>query len=188
MTQADDIRQALNSLKDGGVILYPTDTVWGLGCDATNSAAVERLFSIKRRPDAKAMISLVDSIGTLRKWVRIIPDNALLEMASSNRPLTVIYDHPLGIDSSLLAPDGSAAFRVPDYEFTRILCAALEKPLVSTSANFSGEPTPLSFDDIPEEIKTAVDYICHEGRDRHGTKPSRVLKITDYNHLTVIRE
>lgn len=185
----NDIELALKTLRKGGIILYPTDTVWGMGCDATNDDAVRRLMQLKRRSDSKAMISLVDSLESLANWVNFIPTKALNELESENlRPLTVIYDLPKGIAPSLLAEDGSAAFRITGHKFSRELCRVLNAPLVSTSANISGRPTPLSFFEIDQELIDAVDYVCHTDRDKKDSPPSRILKINNINEIKVIRE
>lgn len=190
MIDRSDINGALEVLKRGGIILYPTDTVWGIGCDATNAKAVERIFAIKKRNDAKALICLLDSADSLSRWVGGVPDVAyeLLEVAVT--PLTVIYDDayvpPLA--ANLAADDGSLAIRIPDDDFCRELCRRMRKPLVSTSANISGHPTPQSFSEISSEIKAAVDYICTSGRNRKQVgKPSTIIKLTEDARITIIR-
>lgn len=185
---ARDLSQALGKLEKGGIILYPTDTIWGLGCDATNEDAVKRLFDLKHRPGAKAMISLVGSLDCMKNWVKHVPDAAIEEIKSACRPITVIYDSPFGISDLLKAEDGSAAFRIPDYEFTKELCLRFGKPIVSTSANFSGANAPNSFEDIDENILKKVDYICQNGRNRLGNSPSRIIKISNNGEKIVIRE
>lgn len=182
-----DLEKATAVLKKGGVILYPTDTIWGLGCDATNAAAVARLFEIKHRPGAKAMISLVPSLDALEYWVGKVPEVALNEMNAATRPLTVIYPNPRGIADALVADDSSAAFRIPSLEFTRNLCRLLGKPLVSTSPNISGKEAPGSFKGIDDEIKSRVDYICDFGRDLPPSEPSRIIKVSRDNEISVIR-
>lgn len=183
----EDISSAVATLKNGGVILYPTDTIWGLGCDATNDAAVERLFKIKNRPSSKAMISLVESIETLKQWIEYLPSKAECEIHETREPLTIIFDSPCGISTKLKAEDGSAAYRIPLNDFTREICRRLGRPLVSTSANESGQPSPLSFSEISPSLLTKVDYICNTGREKKGGCPSRILKICNDNTLTVIR-
>lgn len=182
-----DIFKAVETVRRGGIILYPTDTIWGLGCDATNTDAVERLFEIKHRPGSKAMISLVDSLETLEKWVWEIPEKAEEAINNQSGSLTIIYDSPRGITPSLMAEDGSAAFRITTLNFTRQLCATFGKPLVSTSANISGQIAPRTFSEIPEEIIRSVDYTCSFGRDLHPAEPSRILKIGNDGSITVIR-
>lgn len=184
----EDLMKALETLQRGGIILYPTDTIWGLGCDATNEEAVERLFRLKGRPSSKAMISLVDSIGSLRNWVSNIPEVALREIMVSKRPLTIVYPEVNGISVNLIADDGSAAFRIPQNEFTAELCRRLGHPLVSTSANFAGEPSPSSYDRIPENLKVMVDYTCQTGRGSAEASPSRIIKIEADGSVSVIRE
>lgn len=183
-----DLEQALSVLNQGGIILYPTDTVWGLGCDATNCEAVDNLFMIKGRPGSKAMISLIHSLDSLKCWLQRFPEGASVELENSERPLTMIFDHPFGIAPALMAEDGSAAFRIPIEPFTNELAKRLGKPLVSTSANFSGEPTPASFHDIRQELIDRADYVCNYGRNKAPSRPSRILKITDEGVITVIRE
>lgn len=183
-----DLQEAVRILKSGGIILYPTDTIWGLGCDATNQEAVEKLFALKKRPDSKAMISLVDSVNSLSGWVRKIPSAAVQEFSLSKTPVTIVLDSPVGISGLLKATDGSSAFRIPQLEFTRLLCFHLGHPIVSTSPNISSSPSPRSFGDISEEIVSGVDYVCEYGRDLFGSRPSRIVKITNDNRIFVIRE
>lgn len=185
----EDLQQAADILRKGGVILYPTDTIWGIGCDASNDDAVKRVFQIKQRADSKAMISLVDSVQSLQKWVKAIPTTAQNEIEGTERPLTIIYEHPDGISHALKATDGSAAFRITSADFTQELCRMLDKPLVSTSANVSGMPSPKTYDEIDELLKEKVDYICRYGRtNSKAGKPSRIIKISDDNTISIIRE
>lgn len=184
----DDLKQALEVLKKGGIILYPTDTIWGMGCDATDSKAVNRLFELKRRPSSKAMISLVSSVEDLSKWLHILPDCAIEEIRSTDRPLTIIYDKPKGVSNMLESDDGSCAFRIPQLQFTKDLCSRLGHPLVSTSANFSGDSSPLSFNDINQSVVHGVDYVCKFGRDLKGSMPSKIIKISNNGEKIIIRE
>jgi len=184
----DEVNKALEVVRKGGVILYPTDTIWGIGCDATNEAAVRRVFEIKRRADSKAMISLVDNPNRLARYVRDIPDVAWDMMELATTPLTIIYDDVMGLAPGMIAEDGSAAFRVTKEEFSHELCFRLQKPLVSTSANISGEPTARTFKEISDEIKNAVDYVVHysqQGKEKH--QPSRIVKIGKNCEVKVIR-
>lgn len=186
--EADDLKAALDTLEKGGVILYPTDTVWGIGCDATNESAVKRIYEIKKRSDAKSMLSLVGSAGELQRWVRDIPDSAWMLIDAAVNPLTIIYDHPEGIAKNLLAPDGSAGFRITDELFSRTLCQRLRRPIVSTSANISGEPGAAYFAQISDEIKSAVDYVVRFRRDDTSPhKPSNIIKVSDTDVVKVIR-
>lgn len=187
MDFTQDINCALETLRKGGVILYPTDTIWGLGCDATNEKAVARIFEIKRRADSKSMLSLVGSDGMLQQFVDPIPDAAWQLIDAAVNPLTIIYDHPRGIAPNLLAEDGSAGFRITGEQYSRTLCQRLRHPLVSTSANISGSPSPGCFNEIDGEIINAVDYVAEFGRDNIGSKPSNIIKVTDSNVIKIIR-
>ncbi len=183
---ADDLRDALEVLRRGGVILYPTDTVWGIGCDATCPEAVE---SIKQRPDSKALITLVASEAMLERSVAEVPDVAwqLLDVAVD--PLTVVYDCGCGVAPELLAPDGSIGIRLVRDCFAAELCRRLGRPLVSTSANIAGEPTPLSYPDIAPEILRAVDYVCLTGRtDAPAAKASAVIKLGCDGAVKILRK
>lgn len=185
----EDIRQALEVMQRGGVILYPTDTIWGIGCDATNAEAVARVFAIKRREDAKALISLVDSPAKVQSYVREMPDVAwdLIELAS--RPLTIIYDGARFLAPNLMAEDGSAALRVTNEPFSHELCMRMKRPIVSTSANISGEAAPRSFADISPEIISQVDYVCTSRREeRENPSASSIIKLGSGGLVQIIRE
>lgn len=188
---SSDIRSAVDVLRRGGIILYPTDTVWGLGCDATDSRAVARIFDIKQRNDAKALITLVGSLAQLERTVDGIPEVAYQLIEFSDKPLTIVYDRPLAsahIASELCAPDGTIGVRVTAEDFSSALCRAFGRPLVSTSANISGRPTPLSFSDIEKDICEAADYICTSRRDEApANKPSTVMRLSHDGTFKVIR-
>lgn len=185
----EDIRRALDVLNKGGVILYPTDTIWGIGCDATNEEAVSRVYAIKHRTDAKALITLVDSEAKIQGYVREIPDVAWQLIDCSTRPLTIIYDGARHLAPNLLAEDGSVAIRLTREAFSRELCLRFHRPIVSTSANLSGEPSPATFDDISEDIKQAVDYVCTSRRDdRTPARPSSIIKLAANGEVKIIRE
>lgn len=186
----EDIKRATEVLRGGGVVLYPTDTVWGIGCDAKNAAAIRRIFDIKRRADGKAMITLVDSIDALSRTVDIVPEVALELIEVAVDPVTIVYDHGIGVAPELLASDGSLAVRVTRENFSARLCRSLRRPLVSTSANISGDPTPGSFSEISPEIIAAVDYVCTSRRDeKHGdSRPSMVIKISDNGVFKILRK
>lgn len=184
----DDIRQAIEVMNKGGVILYPTDTIWGIGCDATNEAAVRRVFEIKKRADAKALITLVDSEAKLEFYVNDIPEVAwdLIEVAE--RPLTIIFDHTRNLAPNLLAEDGSAGIRITKEEFSKNLCMRMKRAIVSTSANISGEPSPKCFADISPEILQAVDYVCTSRRNEtHNPPASNIIKLGSGGEVKVIR-
>lgn len=185
----EDIARAVEVLERGGVILYPTDTIWGLGCDATNEAAVRRVYDIKHRADAKAFITLVDSEDMIARYVGEIPDIARELMTRSSRPLTLIYEKARFLAPNLLAADGSIAMRLTREAFSHALCASFKRPIVSTSANRSGEPSPATFDDIPEAIRQAVDYVCTSRRDDHTpAQPSTIIKLGGDGGFQIIRE
>uniref|UniRef100_UPI003563605B L-threonylcarbamoyladenylate synthase n=1 Tax=Zeaxanthinibacter enoshimensis TaxID=392009 RepID=UPI003563605B len=153
-----EISECVKVLQEGGLILYPTDTVWGIGCDATNEAAVAKVYELKRRPDSKALICLVANDFMLEKHVEEVPDLAYDLMDMSTKPTTIIYDRPKGIAKNLVAEDNTLAIRVASDDFCRKLIGKFGKPIVSTSANISGEPTPKSFSEISSDILKGVDY------------------------------
>lgn len=172
----------------GGVILYPTDTIWGIGCDATNDEAVRRVFAIKRRADAKALITLVDSEAKVGFYVRDVPDVAWDLIELSDKPLTIIYDHARNLAPSVLAEDGSAGIRVTREAFSKELCFRMRRAIVSTSANVSGQPSPSCFADISENIKSAVDYVCTSRRAEKGTgHASSIIKLGAGGEVCIVR-
>ncbi|MDE6287820.1 MAG: threonylcarbamoyl-AMP synthase [Muribaculaceae bacterium] len=187
--QVSDIAEATRVLREGGVILYPTDTVWGIGCDARNSRAVRRIFEIKRRSEAKALITLVDSPAALERVVDDVPEVAAQLAELSDSPVTIIYDHGRGVAPELLAADGSIGVRLTREPFSAALCRSLRGPLVSTSANVSGEPTPMDFASISPEILAAVDYVCTSRRDEApAAKSSSVIKISAGGLFKILRK
>lgn len=185
--EADDLRHALETLKKGGIILYPTDTIWGIGCDATNEEAVARIYALKQRSDAKAMISLVGSEGQLQRTVSDIPEVAWELIDAAVRPITIIYDHPTGLAPNLLAEDGSAGVRITSEPFSQALCARLGRPIVSTSANISGKPSAVTFSEIPKEIIEGVDYVVRFRRNAPASSASNIIKLGDAGRVKVIR-
>ena len=188
MRQEDDIRQAVEVLRRGGIILYPTDTIWGIGCDATNAEAVARVYALKQREDSKALICLVDSDARLQRYVRNVPDVAwdLMELATT--PLTVVFDRGVNLAENLLAEDGSIAMRITREPFSKELCYRFQKPIVSTSANISGEPAPQNYRDISPDLLEAVDYVCWSRRQEHKPhQPSSIIKIKEDGEFTIIR-
>lgn len=190
MVDRTDIDAAVAAMKRGGVILYPTDTVWGIGCDATNADAVARVYALKRRADSKALICLLGSADDLERWVSGVPEVAYQLLEAAVDPLTVIYDgaYVPPLAANLPAADGSLAVRVTADPFCRELCRRLRKPLVSTSANISGVPTAASFAEITDELKKGVDYVCTSGRDdREPRKPSTILRLTESGEVKIIR-
>lgn len=188
MDKSEDIRNAVEVMKKGGVILYPTDTVWGIGCDATNASAVAKIYKIKKREETKAMICLVDNDNRIQRYVRDVPEVAWDVMNLSTRPTTVILDGADGLANNLVAEDGSIAMRITKEEFSKELCYRMQKPIVSTSANISGEPTAQNYRDISQEILDAVDYVCWTRRNEHQPhQPSSIIRLRKNGEVTIIR-
>lgn len=188
MDLRDDIRNACEVMGKGGVILYPTDTVWGIGCDATRSDAVRRVFDIKHRADSKALITLVGDEVMLERYVAEVPDIAWELIEAAVDPITVVYDHGTGLAPELLAADGSVGIRLTRENFSRRLCRAFRRPIVSTSANISGRPTPMCFDEIDREITEAVDYVVNCRRDEPAQhRPSSVIRLSADGTFKIIR-
>ena len=183
-----DIEHCLTVLKNGGLILYPTDTIWGIGCDATNAAAVEKIFALKKRPDEKAMIVLVAEERDVLQYVAS-PDFTLFDyLHAQTKPTTVIYDGAIGLAENLTGKDGSIAIRICQDMFCRQLIKRFRKPLVSTSANISGEPSPKTFSEIPASIKGGVEYIVkYRQEDETEAQPSSIIKWNKDGTITVIR-
>ena len=164
MTQEQDIRNAVEVLRKGGVILYPTDTVWGLGCDATNQDAVARIYRIKQRDDSKALICLVDSDARLQRYVRQVPDVGWQLIDCIDKPTTLILDGAVNLAPNLIAADGSIGIRITKEPFSHELCYRFQKAIVSTSANISGEPAAQNYRDIDPRLLEQVDYVCFSRR------------------------
>lgn len=184
----DDIREAVRVMQSGGVILYPTDTIWGIGCDACNEDAVRRVFEIKRRAEAKSVISLVDSEVKVEFYVRSVPDVAWQLWECSDEPLTLVLDGARNLASGVIASDGSVALRVTREAFSRQLCMRMKRAIVSTSANIAGEPAPRCFSEISPEILQAVDYVCLSRRDEAPRQtPSHIIKIGPSGEVKIIR-
>lgn len=189
MTREEDIRRAVEVMRAGGVILYPTDTVWGIGCDATNPEAVAKVYAIKHRDDSKAMICLVDSDARLQRYVRNVPDVAWQLIDCSDRPMTVILDGATGLATNLIADDGSVALRITKEAFSKELCYRFQKAIVSTSANISGEPAAQNYCDIKQELLDAVDYVCWSRRQEHQPhKPSSIVRVKLNGEVDIIRK
>lgn len=189
MKQEDDIKQAVKVLRQGGVILYPTDTIWGIGCDATNAEAVRRVYEIKKRDDSKALICIVDSDVRLQRYVRDVPEVAWQLFETAVKPTTVILDGAVNLAPNLIAEDGSIGIRITNEPFSKELCYRFQKPLVSTSANISGEPAAQNYRDIAPEILEAVDYVCFSRRQEHKPhEASSIIKLTKSGEVTIIRK
>ena len=193
MTREEDIRNAVETMRRGGTILYPTDTVWGIGCDATNAEAVKRVYDIKQRDDSKALICLVDNDARLQRYVRDVPDVAwqLIDSLkdSDARPTTLILDGAINLAPNLLADDGSIALRITQEAFSKELCYRFQKAIVSTSANISGEPAAQNYCDIDPNIVEAVDYVCWSRRQEHQPhKPSSIIRLRENGEVEIIRK
>jgi L-threonylcarbamoyladenylate synthase len=188
-TSKEIIQETVAHLRNGNTILYPTDTIWGIGCDATCVGAVRKVFTIKQRPDIKSMLLLASSVEMLREYVTAIPGKALHLIAEEQRPLTIIYPGARNLPAELIDEDGSIGFRITLDTFCRELITQFGKPLVSTSANFSGFPYPGSFDEIDPKIIDMVDYVVRwREQDASLTVPSKIIKIDPSGKLRVIRE
>ncbi len=184
-----EIENALEVLKKGGLILYPTDTVWGIGCDATNPEAVERIYKLKQRTESKAMICLVNSVKMLEQYVNSIPAQAYDIIDHSIKPTTLIFDNPIKLANNLVGQDDTIAIRVVNKDkFCEPLIYKLRRPLVSTSANISGEATPNSFSQISSEILKGVDYIVNLPELNYNSKPSAIIKLSNNGQVEVIRK
>ncbi|TRX71023.1 L-threonylcarbamoyladenylate synthase [Carboxylicivirga sp. M1479] len=185
----DDLKQALEILRQGGIILYPTDTIWGVGCDATNADAVKRIYELKQRADSKSMLVLLDNTAKLGGYVNDIPEVAYDMAELTTKPLTIIYDDAKNLAANLLAEDGSVGIRITEEDFSKQLCARFKKPIVSTSANISGEPSPQKFDEVSEAIKEGVDYVVgYRQEETKNPAPSSIIKLSKDGQVTIIRE
>lgn len=184
-----EINKAIDVLKKGGVILYPTDTIWGIGCDATNPAAVEKIYKIKQRAESKAMLVLINDSSELDKYVETVPDIAYELIDVAVRPLTIIYDEAIGLASNLIASDGSIGIRVTKEEFSHQLCKRFRKPIVSTSANVSGKKSPATFREIDNAILESVDYVVnYRQNDDCALKSSEIIKLSKSGTIKIIRK
>ena len=192
MDTAAILKEAVSALRAGGVILYPTDTVWGIGCDATRPEAVARVFAIKRRSEAKSLVLLAADLDMVARYVKAVPNIAIDLVEVNDRPMTLIYPGAItgayGLAENTVAEDGSVGMRIPLPGFWRDLVARLGRPLVSTSANVSGEPTPRRFAEIPEEIRSAVDYVVPAALERGSTgTASQIIKVGLGGEVEIIR-
>lgn len=184
----EDLKKAVECLKKGGIILYPTDTIWGIGCDATNSDAIKKIFEIKKRSDSKSMLVLVNNEAALERLVDEIPEVNWELLETAVNPITIIYDDAHGVAPELLADDGSLGIRITKESFSNELCRRLGKPLVSTSANISGEKSPGAFSEISDEIKKNVDYIVNfRQKDTVNKTPSNIIKLGKGGIFKIIR-
>ena len=184
----DTIIEAAKVMKAGGIILYPTDTIWGLGCDATCSEAIRKIFALKRRDEAKSLVLLAADLDMVTRFVREVPEMAVQLVEVNDAPMTVIYPEAAGIAPEAVAEDGSVGIRIPLNNDCIDLCRRLGRPVVSTSANVSGEPSPKTFAEIPDEIKDAVDYIVDPELEKGSTgKASQIIKVGLDGQIKIIR-
>mgnify|MGYP000073415616 CR=1 FL=1 len=179
--------KAIRILKEGGIILYPSDTIWGIGCDATNSVAVTRIYDLKQRIESKSMICLVSDTDMLKQYVEAIPHEALTLLSQSTKPTTIVYDKAINLAKNIIAEDGSIGIRVVKNGFCNDLVKAFKKPIVSTSANISGAKSPRAFKEIQDKILTGVDYVVNLPDNSNNPVPSSVVKITNDGVITVLR-
>ena len=184
----EDLKKACDVLRKGGLILYPTDTSWGIGCDATNEEAVQRVYTLKQRADNKAMLLLLGNEARLESYVQEVPEIAWSLIEVADRPLTLIYPGARNLAPNLIAEDGSVGIRITREEFSRRLCEQFRRPVVSTSANISGQPAPHAFQEIAEEIKQGVDYIVqYRQDDLTAAQPSSIIKLGAGGLFQIIR-
>lgn len=185
----EDLKTSIRILKEGGIILYPTDTIWGIGCDATNAEAVERIYQIKQRSDEKSMLVLLDNPNKIPAYINQIPDIAWDLIELTDNPLTIIYSGAKNLASNLIAQDGSIGIRISNDPFNQKLIYKLQKPLVSTSANKSGEPSPSNFAEISQEIIDSVDYVVQWRQDDYAkVQASSIIKLGVNGEIQIIRK
>lgn len=182
------IDEAIFHLKKGDIILYPTDTIWGIGCDATNPEAVRKIYKLKQREESKAFICLVNNFGMLERHVDNVPNIAYNILELAVKPTTVIYDKPAGIAENLIPEDNTLAIRIAQDEFCQKLIRYLGKPIVSTSANIAGKPTPKSYKEISDEVLKGVDYIVNLHHEKKASNPSAIIKLSNDGMVQIIRE
>jgi len=182
-----EIQKTLEVLKNSGVMLYPTDTVWGIGCDATSEEAVAKVFTIKKRSESKRLVILVDDFDMLKKYIPKVTKAVIELLSKTTNPTTIIYDNPAGLAKNVVAEDNTVAIRIVQNEFCRELIRLFGKPIVSTSANISGNPTPKSFNEIEMSILDSVDYVVNLHRDEVNEKSSTILRVNDKGEITVLR-
>ncbi len=183
-----EIANTIATLKRGGLILYPTDTIWGIGCDATNADAIERVYALKNRPGAKALICMVSDFKMLNQYVSDIPEVAYDILKYAVKPTTIIYDKPIRVAQNLLAEDESLAIRVSKHNFSKSLIRKFKRPIVSTSANISGQPSPQSFQEIDPAILAGVDYVVNLERNKKNGPPSAIIKLKNDGTVQIIRD
>jgi len=184
----EEINQSLKTLASGGALIYPTDTIWGLGCHATNQAAVKKIYKIKNRSESKSLIILVDGMDMLRTYVNFVPEVVDKFLQTSIKPTTVIYSHPKGLAPNVVAADDTVAIRIVQNDFCRVLIREFGKPIVSTSANFSGAPSPSSLDEIDPLLLKQVDYIVNLPAAESKNAASQIIKLNDLGEIEFLRK
>lgn len=183
------IDAAVKVLKEGGIIIYPTDTVWGIGCDATNEKAVEKVYELKRRADSKSLIVLAANTDMVCRYVKEMPEIVISLIEVNDKPMTIIYPGAMGLAKNVVAEDGSVGIRVPMSDFCVKLITRFKRPIVSTSANISGSPAPAYLEDIESEILNGADFVADESCEDNAThKPSQIIKVGLTNEIEIIRE
>ena len=187
MLFAEIVNKSIEVLKEGKTLLYPTDTIWGIGCDATSQEAVSKVFEIKKRSESKSLVILVDSIEMLKKYIPTVSKAVLEILANPKTPTTIIYDNPVGLAKNVVASDNTVAIRIVQHEFCKQLIHQFRKPIVSTSANISDNPTPKSFKEIEQSILDSVDYVVNLQREEVNEKSSTILKISENGEIIVLR-
>ena len=185
---SQEVHNAFEVIKNGGIILYPTDTVWGIGCDATNPEAISKIYALKKRSESQSMIVLMNGEKMMYNVFKDIPEVAWQILDLSEKPTTLILDNPRNVAPNIIAPDKTLAIRLVKEPFCFKLLERMKKPLVSTSANISGQPTPASFKEISPEIIAGVDYVVNLDRDKMGGKPSAIIKLTGDSQVKIIRK
>ncbi|RUA11976.1 MAG: threonylcarbamoyl-AMP synthase [Flavobacteriia bacterium] len=183
-----EIKHTLDILKNGGVIIYPTDTLWGIGCDATDEEAVDKIYKIKQRADSKSMIILVSNWEMLKNYIKKIPAKVGCVIDGAIKPTTVIYNKPKGLAPNVVSSDKTVGIRIVDDEFAKLLIDKFGKPIVSTSANLSGKPAPKNFKDIDQSLLEKVDYVVNLHRDRRGGSASRIVKFDKKGGFKFLRK
>ena len=183
-----ELERSLSILKKGGLIVYPTDTVWGIGCDATDAIAVNRVYKVKKRSESKSLIMLVSDLEMLKETIPAIPENVIAFLAQNKKPTSVIYSNPVGLAHNAIASDNTVAIRIVDNDFCRELIEHFGKPIVSTSANISGSDTPKSFDEIESSILESVDYVVNLQREAINEKSSTIIKLEEDGNIIVLRK
>ena len=184
----EEVKKSLDILQQGGMILYPTDTIWGIGCDATNKETVARIYQLKKRADSKSMLVLMENINLLQQYMDEVPEMAYELIEVSDKPLTIIYPGAKNLAENIIASDQTVGIRLTEEPFTQKLIQRFRKPIVSTSANISGQPSPAFFDEVGQEIRDGVDYVVnYRHDDRTPSSPSSIIKLGVGGEIQIIR-